>query len=140
MTWLWAVAVILGLLAAAGDLARRSIPNWLTAAGLIAGLASRAALGGWRGLGIAAAGAAIGFLLLFPLHVKRAVGGGDVKLMAAFGTLLGPAGVLLAAVLGAIVGGLWTAVWLVARPRTRAVPYAPAIVLGAWLSLLGGSM
>jgi prepilin peptidase CpaA len=66
------------------------------------------------------------------------MGGGDVKLMAAFGSLLGPAGILRAALFGAIAGGLWSAMWLAARPRSRAVPYAPAIVTGAWLSFLGG--
>ena len=66
------------------------------------------------------------------------MGGGDVKLMAAFGTLLGPAGILLAALLGCIFGGIYAAAVLLCNPRTHAIPYAPAIVLGAWFSLLGG--
>jgi prepilin peptidase CpaA len=63
------------------------------------------------------------------------MGGGDVKLMAAFGALLGPAGILSAALFAAIAGGvcaLGFAIW-----GRRAIPYAPAIVLGAWISLLG---
>ena len=48
-----------------------------------------------------------GFLLMLPLHLCGAMGGGDVKLMAAFGTLLGPAGILAAAVFGAIAGAIW---------------------------------
>ena len=83
----------------------RRVPNWLTAAGLAAGLAC-ALPGGWRGLALATAGAALGFALLLPFHWCGAMGGGDVKLMAAFGAFLGPAGILLAAFFAAIAGGL----------------------------------
>lgn len=129
------LAVALGLAACVEDLRRRTIPNWLTAAGVVAGLACAAPLG-WRSLALAAAGAVAGFLLLLPLHLCGAMGGGDVKLMAAFGTLLGPAGILIAALFGAIAGGIWALAW--AMRGARSVPYAPAIVAGAWISLLGG--
>jgi prepilin peptidase CpaA len=119
------------------DLRRRTLPNWLTVTGLAAGL-GLAALHGWHGLWLAAAGAAIGFAVLLPLFWMRGMGGGDVKLMAAFGALLGPSAVLPAAALAAIFGALLAAAVLVARPRAAAIPYAPAIVLGAWMILLGG--
>jgi prepilin signal peptidase PulO-like enzyme (type II secretory pathway) len=78
----------------------------------------------------------VGFLLLLPLNLCGAMGGGDVKLMAAFGTLLGRAGILAAAVFGAIAGAIWA---LAARLRgARAIPYAPAIAAGVWVSLVGG--
>jgi len=67
------------------------------------------------------------------------MGGGDVKLMAAFGALLGPPGILLAALMAALFGGIWTLAWVASRPRAAAIPYAPAIVLGAWASWIGGS-
>ena len=85
---------------------------------------------------MAIAGAAVGFLLLLPLQWCGALGGGDVKLMAAFGTLLGPAGVLVAAVFGAIAGAIWALAALLGG--ARAIPYAPAIVAGVWVSLVGG--
>ena len=66
------------------------------------------------------------------------MGGGDVKLMAAYGALLGPSGILLAAVFTAVFGGLSAAGASLCNRRVPAVPYAPAIVLGAWISLLGG--
>ena len=87
---------------------------------------------------MAAAGAVVGFLILLPFHWCGAMGGGDVKLMAAYGALLGPSGILLAAVFAAVIGGLSAAGTLLLRPRDAAIPYAPAIVLGAWVSLLGG--
>ena len=86
----------------------------------------------------ALAGGAVGFLLLLPLHLCGAMGGGDVKLMAAFGTLLGPAGILAAAVFGAIAGALWGLGALLRG--ARAIPYAPAIAAGVWVSLVGGGL
>jgi prepilin peptidase CpaA len=137
MTAASAIALGLGVTAVVEDLRRRSIPNWLTAAGAAVGLA-RAAWGGWHGLAGAAAGAMVGFVVLLPFHRCGAMGGGDVKLMAAWGAWLGPSGILLAAVFAAVCGGLWAGGALLWNPRARAIPYAPAIVLGAWISLLGG--
>ena len=65
------------------------------------------------------------------------MGGGDVKLMAAFGALLGPSGILLAALLAAPIGGVMAAVAAAWKHQARAIPYAPAIALGAWLALFG---
>jgi prepilin peptidase CpaA len=130
--------VAVGVAAMVSDIRHRSLPNWLTGAGMAAGLLLHAANGGWRGLAFAAAGAALGFAILLPFHLLGTMGGGDVKLMAAFGALLGPAGILPAAVLAAIFGGVWAVVWLAFQPRAAAIPYAPAIVLGAWASWIGG--
>src|ERR1017187_8406646 len=131
------IATGLGVAAVVEDLRRRRVPNWLTAAGAAGGLGC-AAWSGWHGLGIAAAGAVVGFLILLPFHWCGAMGGGDVKLMAAYGALLGPSGILLAAVFTAVFGGLSAAGASLCNRRARAIPYAPAIVLGAWISLLGG--
>ncbi len=81
------------------------------------------------------------------------MGGGDVKLMAGFGALLGTSRLLEAALWTAGVGGvlaLGVLIWRAARPRLRhgapieaagsgseSIPYAPAITLGVWLSLVG---
>ncbi len=131
------LAVLLGVLAVALDLRRRQLPNWLTLAGTVGGMLC-GARAGWHGIGLAAAGALVGFLVFLPLHWRGAMGGGDVKLMAAFGALLGPAGILSAAVFGAIFGGLCAACVRMCKPGVRFIPYAPAIVLGAWFTLLGG--
>jgi prepilin peptidase CpaA len=132
-----AVAAVMGVIAVIEDLRRRQVPNWLTAAGVLGGLACAVPIG-WHGVAIAAAGALAGFLVLFPFHWLGAMGGGDVKLMAAYGALLGPTGVLPAAIFAGVIGGIGAACLLLLRPRTAAIPYAPAIVLGAWVSLLGG--
>jgi Flp pilus assembly protein protease CpaA len=86
---------------------------------------------------MAAAGALAGFLIFLLLHSMGGMGGGDVKLMACFGALLGPADILVAAVLAAIAGAVLALAAMLWRPRRVSIPYAPAIVLGAWLTLLG---
>ncbi|HVA63426.1 MAG TPA: A24 family peptidase [Terriglobales bacterium] len=72
--------------AAVWDWRWRRIPRWLTAPAALAGLAYHAATGG--GVGAAAAtGLGLGLGLL--LVQMRAFGGGDAKLLAAMGALLG---------------------------------------------------
>jgi prepilin peptidase CpaA len=76
------------------------------------------------------------------------MGGGDVKLMAGFGAVLGVGRVAEAAFWTALVGGLLAAgalgvSWAWARAARRgapgpvAIPYAPAIVAGVLLTLVG---
>jgi prepilin peptidase CpaA len=133
------IAASLGVAAVLEDLRRRQLPNWLAAAAVAGGLAC-AAWGRPHGLGLATAGAIVGFLIPLPFHRYGTMGGGDVKLMAAYGALLGPSGILLAAVFATVIGGLSAAGKLLLNPRTLAIPYVAAIVLGAWVSLLGGGL
>ncbi|MEO7144159.1 MAG: A24 family peptidase [Bryobacteraceae bacterium] len=98
--------VILVLTAALWDLVRRRIPNWLTVSGAIAGLAVNTWLSGWSGLGFAAGGMGVALAVYIPLFLLRAMGGGDVKLMAAVGTLMGPLNWLIAFLLISILGGV----------------------------------
>lgn len=49
----------------------------------------------------------VGCLLLLPSYFIRQVAAGDVKLLMVFGFFLGPKGVVLALLNGAIIGGLW---------------------------------
>ena len=129
----------LGGIAVVEDLRRRRIPNWLTGAGATAGLVCGAAKSGWAGLGMAASGAIAGFLLFLIFYLLGGMGGGDVKLLSAFGALLGPSGTIVAGLLAAAAGALLATAILLLKPGIRAIPYAPAIVVGAWLAMLGGS-
>jgi len=134
-----AIAAALGVVAVFEDMRRRQLPDWLTATGAAGGLAC-AAWGGPHGLGLATAGTIMGFLILLPFRRYGAMGGSDAKLMAAYGALLGPCGILLAALFATVIGGLSGAGKLLLNPRTLAIPYVAAIVLGAWVSLLGGGL
>jgi prepilin peptidase CpaA len=131
------IGLLLGCAASFDDLRRRAIANWINVAGLAAGLAYHAASRGLAGLGWSAAGAAVGFAVFLVFYVLGGMGAGDLKLAAAFGALLGPSGVLLAALLAAPIGALLATACLAWKWRTRAIPYAPALSLGAWLALLG---
>ena len=101
------VAVVAGSggASAALDLRIRRVPNWLTLS--ITGLGVSLAAAHLTTMSVAAAlgGFAVGLLLMLPGHIVGATGAGDVKLFAAVGTLLGPAGIGVAFVYTAILGG-----------------------------------
>src|SRR5215470_1769162 len=85
-----ALAATVASVAAIIDLRTRRIPNWVTAAALIAGLVVHTVQDGAGGLGMALAGAALGAAILLPFYIGGVMGAGDVKLLAALGALLGP--------------------------------------------------
>jgi prepilin peptidase CpaA len=128
-------AVALGTAAVVSDLRSGSIPNWLTGTGVAAGVICGGLSAGWRGAAAALAGMAAGFAVFLVFHWFGGLAGGDVKLMAAFGALLGTRDVLAAAVLAAVAGGLLACAALLQSPRRVSIPYAPAITTGVWLVL-----
>jgi prepilin peptidase CpaA len=98
-------ALSLGLAAAVvSDVRTRRIPNWLT--GAIAGGGFGLAFGGGAVTPVdAALGVLVGLALMLPGHVIGATGAGDVKLMAAIGSFLGPGLEFRAFLYSALVGG-----------------------------------
>lgn len=88
------------------DLRTRRVPNRLTASIAGAGLALAVTGLGHIDVGTAFAGCLLGLLLMLPGYLVGGTGGGDVKLFAATGTLLGPGGTLWAFVFTLIAGGI----------------------------------
>jgi prepilin peptidase CpaA len=141
------LAAILGLAACFTDLRSRQIPNWIPAAGLIGGVAIHGWLAGWRGAGMSLLAAGCGFLAFLLFYLLGGMGGGDVKLTAGFGAVLGWPAVLQALLFIAIVGalaGTGAAIWQLIRARGRkistkveqdSIPYAPAIAAGVWITI-----
>jgi len=95
MFWAAGIVVVVSVLS---DILFRKIPNTITLGGLIVGLILHTvvgifdggALGALRGFGIALGGAfACGFIP-FIAWKKGEMGGGDVKLFAALGAIMGP--------------------------------------------------
>jgi prepilin peptidase CpaA len=82
-------ALVWAVVAAVFDVRFHRIPNWLTYSGILAALASRLLLLGMPGLtsGLIGGVFAGGIFLLF--FMVRAMGGGDVKLIAALGSFVG---------------------------------------------------
>src|ERR1700742_4187992 len=147
------IAILVGLAATVDDLARRRIANWIPAVALAGGFGWQFGQNGWMGGLYALAGAAAGFAVFLVFYLLGGMGGGDVKLMAGFGALLGAGRLLEAALWTAGVGGIlalmvlgWKALRRSTpaartlspeeRERDASIPYAPAIALGVWLSLV----
>jgi prepilin peptidase CpaA len=80
---------LLAALGAAWDLSTRRIPNWLVLAGLVAGFTLNGVLYGLEGLAQAGIGMLTGFGIYLILYLLHAMGAGDVKFMAAVGSLVG---------------------------------------------------
>jgi len=106
--------------AAAIDLRTRRVPNALTAGIALVGVGMAASGVGRIGLLASAGGCLVGLALMLPGHLLGATGGGDVKLLASVGTLLGPSATLRAFVATAIAGGLIAIVVAARRGRLTA--------------------
>lgn len=158
-----ALLVILAL-AIHQDLLRQRIPNALSFGALATGLALATISAGPAGLGNAALGAVVGFGAFLPFYIARGMGAGDVKLMAAAGSFLGPSSALFAAAGTLVVGALLAIGYLAwgrlhppsnferaaaattgatIRPsagtlRRHRFPYATAIGAGVFAAMLHG--
>jgi prepilin peptidase CpaA len=114
-TPLAALLATLAVVAAGWDIATRRIPNPLIAAAFVCGVLLQLWLYGFPGIKAAALGFAVGFTVFFPLFLLHGKGGGDVKLMAAIGTITGPANCFVIFLLTAIFGGVMAIVLLLVR-------------------------
>jgi prepilin peptidase CpaA len=152
----------IGIAASIDDLRRRQISNWISGSAFASGLALQTFQHGWRGAGSALLGTLAGAGVFLIFYLLGGMGGGDVKLMAGFGALLGAKRLLEAALWTAGCGGVMAVAvigtgmlrdfWVrreslasgasasrTAARRSDSIPYAPAIAAGVWLSLVGAT-
>ena len=152
----------IGIAACIDDLRRRQIANWIPASALASGVVLQTVQHGWRGTGAALLGTVSGAGVFLIFYLLGGMGGGDVKLMAGFGALLGAKRLFEAALwtagcggvmaLAVIASGLIRDSWARGKSagseaaasrqpggRGDSIPYAPAIAAGVWLSLVGAS-
>ena len=69
---------------------------------------------------------------------KEALGGGDIKLIAAFAAVLGWIGILGPLLLGSLSGGLVALILLLMKKKRlgETLPFGPFLSLGAYLTCL----
>ena len=152
------IAGVIGVAAIVDDVARRRISNWIPCSAFAAGLILQTLHSGWRGTGSALLGTITGAAVFLIFYLLGGMGGGDVKLMAGFGAILGAKQLLEAALWTAGCGGLMAVIVIAAsqlrqiwigrrristteapasgQMRAQSIPYAPAIAAGVWLSMV----
>ncbi|MFN7922854.1 MAG: prepilin peptidase [Bryobacteraceae bacterium] len=97
---------VFAIASAAWDLHSRRIPNWLTVGAFAAGLVLQAIGFGWSGVSTGLMGVGVALAITVPLFALRALGGGDVKLMAATAAMTGAMPFITVFVINAVVGGV----------------------------------
>lgn len=142
--------ILLSLLAAAtiADFAHRRIPNLIVLAGLLLGVMLNTFLpegfglfnrNGPGGLGLLSAlgGMLVGGGLLLPMYALKAMGAGDVKLMAMVGAFLSPWHALWAALIVLLTGGFLSLAFAIKNGvLQRTFSNLRLLFIGAFSSLL----
>jgi prepilin peptidase CpaA len=122
------LAVLIG--ASVYDIRYRRIPNWLTLAGVLLGFAINFGIGPPEGgVLFALQGFLVAFGLYLFLYVLRAMGAGDVKLMAAVGALVGWERWFGIFVVTAIVGGVMAFTLVAVRGRLKRTIFNVGFIL-----------
>ena len=129
-----AVAALV-IIAAVYDLRFRRIPNWLALTGICAGFALNGFLFGLPGLARAGLGFAVAAAIYVTLFALRAMGGGDVKLMAAAGSMTGASNWFAIFLITAISGGIIALGVLLFRGGLRRAVLNVLSILGALIRL-----
>ena len=123
-------SIVLVLLAVAivFDLRTREIPDWISICIAVIALAS--SLAGWLGLPVwlVMVGGFVGLAIGYVLFRFAQLGGGDAKLIAALGMLVGPVGLMIVLFGMALAGGVLSLIAMFRGQRDYA--YVPAIAVG----------
>ena len=150
-------------LAVWSDIHKHRIPNRLVIVILVTGLVAQVSVNGPMGILYALGGLATGLIFFLPFYIRGGMGAGDVKLMGAAGSMLGPMGALIACAF-ALFSGMVLAIaavqlnkyvmyyrvsratdnqplpdagptFLVEKDGAMRIPYAPAIAAGCGVAL-----
>lgn len=96
------------VVAAVTDVREGRIPNWLTGSLTVFGMGVQSWQHGWDGFLFSLGGLGMGLACLMFFYIKGGMGAGDVKLLGAIGTILGPSQVVFAFAFAAMLGGLYS--------------------------------
>ena len=119
------------LLAGVYDVRSRRIPNWISLSGIVLGIGLNSFLyRGLPGLTLALKGFGLGFGVYFVLYALHAMGAGDVKLMAAVGSLVGWRDWLGIFFITAVLGGILALIVVLLRKRFQKTAVNIGFILG----------
>ena len=110
---------VLAMVSALTDLRDRTIPNWLTIPVTLFALGARWYVGGWPLLKIGLMGFGVGFGVYLLFFLVGGRGGGDVKLMGAYGALMGTLNWIVLGILTGILAGIVAVIMIVVKGRWR---------------------
>ena len=131
------------------DLDFQIIPDSITLPGILIGLIAGSLILPdpflrWSLLGYKASisGALTGFILFYIVAVlsRGGMGGGDIKMMAMVGALMGWKSVLLTTFLGSLLGSVWGISLMVFKGKGRKtkIPFGPFLAAGVIITLFSG--
>lgn len=150
MRWLpFVILVTLLAVAVWHDVRSRRIPNRLVLTGMVLAGALQLALPRGAGLFVepfgsigilwSAAGFGLGLALLLPMYALRALGAGDVKLLAMIGAFVGPAPIFGIALCTLLIGGvLAVGVALHQGTLKRVLTNSKHLIMNSVFGALGG--
>lgn len=101
------------------DICYRRIPNPFVLATLVVGVFVNVAFAGMNGALASLGGCALGFFLMFVLHIFGAMGAGDVKLFAAIGAVAGANLVVPMFIVVTLTGGVLGVVSMLRAGQVR---------------------
>ena len=79
------------------------------------------------------------FLIMYWITKGRGIGGGDIKLMAAAGLLLGWQNILLSLMIGSIAGSVIHLALMKIQGKDRVLAFGPYLAFGIFISMLYGN-
>lgn len=79
------------------------------------------------------------FLIIYWITKGRGIGGGDIKLMAAAGLLLGWRNILLSLMIGSIAGSVIHLALMKIQGKDRVLAFGPYLAFGIFISMLYGN-
>lgn len=149
--WCYATLALTLVMAIESDLRENRIPNVVVLLMLCGGVLLNAfgpANGreglfghfpGALGMGQALLGALVGLALFLPMYLSRAMGAGDVKLLAGLGAFSGPVEIISLALCILIAGGVLAVARMLLSGKSRAVLGNVKLVLGGLVGPTGRS-
>ncbi len=99
------------------DITKKKIPNFITFPVILWGLLTYTVFQGFEGLKYSGLGFFVGLGIFLIPFILGGMGGGDVKMMAAIGALMGWRFALYTAIYAGLIGGLMVIIYLIYKKQ-----------------------